>query len=235
MVVRLKDVCTAASLLAAVFAVILGFERRIPLASFLVLIAWGFDALDGLVARLTRSQNAFGVEFDDLVDHVAYTVAPAFILYAAFEPRAALAGLAGCFATILLGTVRLALSRVAPRQYPGYWIGLPRPATGFLIVFLLNSRLFAFDQILWPTVLLVAGLGLLGLTALPYRNHKVALTWPERVLLGLAIGSSLAAHFAGWMWDVALGWGLLYLVSPWILVSGRTRTTIAAALGRRDA
>jgi phosphatidylserine synthase len=234
MVAKIKDVFTTASLLTAVLAVVLGFEGRIPLASFLVLVAWGFDALDGLAARLTRSQNAFGAEFDDLVDHVAYTVAPAFILYAAFRPRAAVAGLAGCFATILLGTVRLALSRVVPRKYPGYWIGLPRPATGFLIVFSLNSRLFVFDQVLWPTALLVTGLGLLGLTTLPYRNHKVVLSRTERVLLALAIGSSLAAHFVGWMWDVALGWGLLYLVSPWILVSGRTRATIAAAISRSD-
>lgn len=230
MVFKLKDVFTAASLLAGVVAVVLGFEGRIALASFLVLVAWGFDALDGLVAGLTRSQNAFGEQFDDLVDHVGYTMAPAFIVYAAFRPRAALLGLAVCFVSILLGTVRLAMARVAPRRYPGYWIGLPRPAAGFLIVFFLNSRLFALDQLLWPSAAMFVGLGLLGLTSLPYRNHKVALGGAMRFLLVLAIGSSLAAHFAGWMWDVALGWGLLYLLSPWVLMSPKTRDAIGEAL-----
>jgi CDP-diacylglycerol---serine O-phosphatidyltransferase len=229
---KLKDAVTSASLLAGVVAVVLGFEGRIALASFLVLVAWGFDALDGFVARITHSQNAFGGEFDDLVDHVGYTIAPAFIVYAAFRPRAAVLGLAACFATMLLGTVRLALARLVPRSYPGYWIGLPRPATGFLIVFFLNSRLFARDWMPWPSALLFVGLGLLGLTSLPYRNHKVALGGTMGLLLALAIGSSLAAHFVGWMWDVALGWGLLYLLSPWLLMSPRTRTTIAESLVR---
>jgi CDP-diacylglycerol---serine O-phosphatidyltransferase len=229
---KLKDAVTAASLLAGVLAVVLGFEGRIALASFLVLVAWGFDALDGLVARLTHSQNAFGEQFDDLVDHVGYTMAPAFIVYAAFRPRAALLGLAACFASMLLGTIRLALARVAPRKYPGYWIGLPRPAAGFLIVFFLNSRLFALDPLLWPSAVAFVGLGLLGLTSLPYRNHKVSLGWPLGLLLALAIGSSLAAHAVGWMWDVALAWGLLYLLSPWVFMRPEARAAIGKTLAR---
>ena len=155
---KLKDYFTAGSLLVSLGAVILAFQGRIPLASFLVFVAWGFDALDGLVARLTRTRNEFGAQFDDLVDHIAYTVAPGFIVYAALGPRAWWVGLAGCFAVILLGTVRLAVANTLSLRYPGFWIGVPRPASGFLIVFVLNARLFSGGRLIALQAALIVGM-----------------------------------------------------------------------------
>jgi CDP-diacylglycerol--serine O-phosphatidyltransferase len=40
-----------------------------------------FDGLDGRVARLTRTQSAFGAEYDSLADMVAFGVAPALVVY----------------------------------------------------------------------------------------------------------------------------------------------------------
>jgi CDP-diacylglycerol---serine O-phosphatidyltransferase len=40
-----------------------------------------FDALDGRVARLTRTQSEFGAEFDSLSDMVSFGAAPALLMY----------------------------------------------------------------------------------------------------------------------------------------------------------
>ena len=39
------------------------------------------DGLDGRVARLTKTQRAFGAEYDSLADMVAFGMAPAIIVY----------------------------------------------------------------------------------------------------------------------------------------------------------
>src|SRR5256886_11496453 len=40
-----------------------------------------FDAFDGRVARLTRTQSDFGVELDSLADVISFGVAPAILVY----------------------------------------------------------------------------------------------------------------------------------------------------------
>ena len=40
-----------------------------------------FDTLDGRVARLTRTESAFGKEYDSLADMVSFGVAPAIVAY----------------------------------------------------------------------------------------------------------------------------------------------------------
>jgi CDP-diacylglycerol--serine O-phosphatidyltransferase len=232
---KLKDYFTAASLLVSIGAVILGFQGRLPLASFLVFVAWGFDALDGLVARLTKTKNEFGAQFDDLVDHIAYTVAPGFIVYAALGPVSWWLGLAGCFATILLGTIRLALANTLSLRYPGYWIGVPRPASGFVIVSLLNARLFAGGHLAWVQVILIVLVAIGGLTRLPYKNHKTRMRPLEKAFPIAAVVSSLACYPFGWMFDVGLAWAVIYLCAPWIGLSAAQRAEIAAAVNETAA
>jgi phosphatidylserine synthase len=227
---KLKDYFTAASLLVSIGSVILAFDGRLPLASFLVFVAWGFDALDGLVARLTKTKNEFGAQFDDLVDHIAYTVAPGFIAYAALGRVAWWMGLAGCFAVILFGTIRLALGNTLSLRYPGYWIGLPRPASGFVIVCLVNARAFAAGQLAWVQLTLVALLVVAGLTRLPYKNHKGRLRPLEKIFPVAAVASSLACFPIGWMFDVGLCWAVVYVFSPWLVLSAAERRRIAEAV-----
>jgi phosphatidylserine synthase len=234
-VFKLKDYFTAASLLVSIASVILAFEGRVPLASFLVFVAWGFDALDGLVARLTRTKNEFGAQFDDLVDHIAYTVAPGFIAYVALSRAAWWAGMAACFAVILFGTIRLALGNTLSLRYPGYWIGLPRPGSGFVIVSLLNARLFAGGRFVPLQLAVITALVAAGLTRLPYKNHKGSLRPFEKAFPIVAVASSLACYPLGWMWDVGLAWCLVYLASPWLIVPSAERERIGRALRERAA
>src|SRR5438046_1224863 len=49
-------------------------------SGWLILAAMVFDALDGSVARLSKTTSAFGVQLDSLCDAISFGVAPAFLL-----------------------------------------------------------------------------------------------------------------------------------------------------------
>src|SRR2546428_2434927 len=89
-----------------------------------------FDAFDGRVARLTRTQSDFGVELDSLADVITFGVAPAILVY-----KWALAGM-GTGGSALLplfpppGGVplgRLNIIPPAPTGAPRGFIGPPLP------------------------------------------------------------------------------------------------------------
>ena len=53
---------------------------NLMLSGWLIFLAMVFDALDGYVARLSRSASEFGKQLDSLCDVVSFGVAPAFLL-----------------------------------------------------------------------------------------------------------------------------------------------------------
>src|SRR5512140_1435968 len=50
-------------------------------ASLLLVYALFFDMLDGRVARLTKTQSAFGLQIDSLADVLSFGAAPALLVY----------------------------------------------------------------------------------------------------------------------------------------------------------
>src|SRR5690606_41933724 len=56
-------------------------EGNYHYAAWLIIVAAIFDALDGAVARLTKSSSELGVELDSLSDIVSFGAAPAFLIY----------------------------------------------------------------------------------------------------------------------------------------------------------
>jgi CDP-diacylglycerol--serine O-phosphatidyltransferase len=63
----------------------LAFDRDDPthnimLSGWLIFLAMVFDALDGHVARLSRTSSEFGAQLDSLCDVVTFGVAPGFLL-----------------------------------------------------------------------------------------------------------------------------------------------------------
>jgi CDP-diacylglycerol--serine O-phosphatidyltransferase len=51
-------------------------------AAWCILAGMVFDALDGFVARMTRTTSAFGAQLDSLCDLITFGVAPAFLTFA---------------------------------------------------------------------------------------------------------------------------------------------------------
>lgn len=99
----------------------------------LIFVAMLFDALDGYVARLSRTTSDFGAELDSLCDVVSFGVAPAFLLVKicprfAYLHREAVWVIAASFA--VCAALRLARFNVETGENDShlYFQGLPSPA-----------------------------------------------------------------------------------------------------------
>src|SRR3954470_4678412 len=110
-------------------------------ASILLVYALFFDMLDGRVARLTKTQSAFGLQIDSLADVISFGVAPALLVYKWSLYQLGTPGLFISFTFAAKGAGRLARFNVLsmgeggkPTKPSKYIIGLPVPgAAGILM------------------------------------------------------------------------------------------------------
>jgi CDP-diacylglycerol--serine O-phosphatidyltransferase len=77
----LPNLFTTIALFAGFYAIVQAMGGRFEQAAMAIFVALVFDGLDGRVARLTRTQSAFGAEYDSLSDMVSFGVAPALVVY----------------------------------------------------------------------------------------------------------------------------------------------------------
>ena len=114
-------------------------------SGWLIFVAMLFDALDGHVARLSKTSSDFGAQLDSLCDIVSFGVAPAFLLVKmcpnfAYLHREAVWIIAASFAAC--AALRLARFNVETNDEDDHlnFSGLPSPAAagaiaGFAIIF----------------------------------------------------------------------------------------------------
>jgi CDP-diacylglycerol--serine O-phosphatidyltransferase len=119
--------------------------HNVMFSACLIFIAMLFDALDGHVARLSRTSSDFGAELDSLCDVVSFGVAPGFLLVKicprfAFLHKEAVWIIAASFAAC--AALRLARFNVETSEEDDHlhFSGLPSPAAagtiaGFAIIF----------------------------------------------------------------------------------------------------
>jgi CDP-diacylglycerol--serine O-phosphatidyltransferase len=77
----LPNLLTTAALFAGFYAIVQAMTGRFEHAAVAIFVAMVFDGLDGRVARMTRTQSAFGAEYDSLSDMVSFGAAPALIAF----------------------------------------------------------------------------------------------------------------------------------------------------------
>jgi CDP-diacylglycerol---serine O-phosphatidyltransferase len=77
----LPNLFTITALFSGFYAIVQAMSGRFEQAAIAIFVAMVFDGLDGRVARLTRTQSAFGAELDSLSDMVSFGVAPALVIY----------------------------------------------------------------------------------------------------------------------------------------------------------
>src|SRR5438270_10970984 len=141
-----------------------------------------FDAFDGRVARLTRTQSDFGVELDSLADVISFGVAPAILVYKWALGGMGMAGLVICSISAACGAIRLARFNVLAHSETGsqrYFVGLPIPlAAGMLVALVIalnNLRAPISEAVgLWPIATLVLVLAFLMVSTIRYRTFKEA-------------------------------------------------------------
>ncbi len=161
---------TLMNLLCGFGAITQIFEGKFDMAGWLILLAAFFDALDGMMARLTNSSSLFGVELDSLSDVVSFGVAPGILVYVFGLNEFGLLGLIVSAMPALCGAVRLARFNVDVElegDKPEFFRGLPIPAQAAAIVTLIlnfndatwfNDYSISSLSLLIPFVAVLAGL-----------------------------------------------------------------------------
>lgn len=77
----LPNLFTTGCLFSGFYAIVAAIDGNYERAGFAVFAAMLMDTLDGRVARMTRTESAFGKEYDSLADMVSFGVAPAIVAY----------------------------------------------------------------------------------------------------------------------------------------------------------
>ncbi|HYE57590.1 MAG TPA: CDP-diacylglycerol--serine O-phosphatidyltransferase [Rhodothermales bacterium] len=158
---------TLLNLFAGFLAIVQVHEGRFVSACWLVVLAGVFDLFDGMMARLTRSQSAFGVELDSLADVVSFGIVPSYLVYVFGLSEQGALGVLVAALPALCGAVRLARFNVLfTGEKSSTFSGLPIPMQAATVVALvLNVERHDFQlyspgglNLLVPTVVVLAGL-----------------------------------------------------------------------------
>ncbi|MBI2898150.1 MAG: CDP-diacylglycerol--serine O-phosphatidyltransferase [Deltaproteobacteria bacterium] len=177
-------------------------------ASLLIIFAMFFDSLDGRVARMTKTQSAFGVQIDSLADVVSFGVAPALLIYRWALHPLGLLGVIICFAFCACGAIRLARFNVltmrdkgAPGKPGKYIVGLPIPGAAGLMVSLVVANHVAGGTLMEGKVIIAVVMVLMSflmVSTVKFRSFKdIRLSWRTifMVLATIVACSIMAARF----------------------------------------
>lgn len=179
----LPNAFTVASIFCGMYAILHAVSANGPEAfyqsSIAVFFAGFFDLFDGRVARMTKTQSDFGVQFDSLADVINFGVAPAIIVYKwALWPLGGI-GMLAAFTFATCGAIRLARHNVLTMRFPessAYFVGLPIPFGAALIVAIVIAHFRLFEglpvqrhALVLVTVITVA---LLMVSTIPYWTFK---------------------------------------------------------------
>jgi CDP-diacylglycerol--serine O-phosphatidyltransferase len=211
----LPNLFTVSSIFLGFYALVLCAGDATPVqlyqAALAIFFAMFFDAFDGRVARMTKTQSDFGVQLDSLADVISFGAAPALLVYKWALAPFGFFGLFVSFAFAACGALRLARFNVlAQRGDKGsslFFVGLPIPLAAGTIVAIVIAHFKQFGQATssadrLPVALVVMLLSFLMVSTVRYRTFKDAHVSPKSLavmgflaLTGLAVGWATRASF----------------------------------------
>ncbi|WIM05515.1 MAG: CDP-diacylglycerol--serine O-phosphatidyltransferase [Candidatus Nitricoxidivorans perseverans] len=227
----LPNLLTTAALFAGFYAIVQAMNGRFEHSAVAIFLAMVFDGLDGRVARLTRTQSAFGAEYDSLSDMVSFGAAPALVIYEwALKGMGKLGWIA---AFIYCAGTALRLARfntsigVADKNY---FQGMPSPAAAALIaglVWLVESvNGGSGEEVRWIACGLTIFAGVTMVSSIRYYSGKdinLRKSVPFMMVVAFALGFALISiHPPGVLFALFLGYALSgYVMAAWGWLSRR--------------
>lgn len=197
-----------------------------------------FDLMDGRVARMTKTQSAFGLQLDSLADIISFGVAPSLLVYKWVLYREPIPGILTAFLFVACAAIRLARFNVLSSDPSGvpvkpgrHIIGLPTPpASGILISLIVANHAVGgalgaeeYTLILFAVTIV---LSLLMISNVRFRSFKDLQLNSGTVLLVLFVIGSSAFVWQRFRPQFVLVWLLSFYVFLGIVESVR-------ALGQR--
>jgi len=195
----LPNLFTVAALFGGFYAIVMAMNDRFDSAAIGVFCAMVLDSLDGRVARMTRTQSAFGEQMDSLSDMVSFGAAPALIVYEWALRGLGKAGWIAAFVYCACAALRLArfntnIGIVDKR----FFQGLPSPAAAAMVVgfiWVLDDYGFKdaarVDWLAWTAFGVTLYAGLTMVTNVPFYSFKdvsFKRSVPFIVIVAIALG-----------------------------------------------
>jgi len=250
----LPNLFTIAALFAGFYAIVQAMGGRYEQAAIAIFVAMVLDGLDGRIARLTRTQSAFGAELDSLSDMVSFGVAPALVVYvwslkdfAGVQTVALLGpwlstklGWIGAFIYCACAALRLARFNttldVADKRF---FQGLPSPAAACLVaglVWALNEYQIDGADVKWLAWGLTVFAGLTMVSNFKFYSGKdinLRKSVPFSVVVGITFGLvalfMISSGLPEMLFLLAVAYGFSGYVI-WIYETIKGRTTGRAPL-----
>ncbi len=226
----LPNLFTTGALFAGFFAIVQGMNQRFDLAAIAIYVAALLDSLDGRVARLTRTQSAFGAEYDSLADMVSFGAAPALVIYEWALRGLGNLGWIAAFVYVAGAALRLARFNTMLEVVDKRWFqGMPSPAAGALVagfVFIMDDYAVDPERVRWWAWAVTVFAGLTMVSNLKYYSFKTVnlkKSVPFVVILAFVLFVALLSYqpavvlFAAFVAYAVSG----YVVSAWQLARRR--------------
>ena len=160
----IPNIFTSLNIFCGFLSIISVSNGKFVNAAWLITIAAILDTFDGQVARLTKTDSNFGIEFDSLADIISFGIAPAILIYKVYFESFGILGIIISFLPLMCGGIRLARFNVLfGGKEKVNFIGLPIPfaALSFVSFVIFNyyfwNELF-LTRILIPQLVLVSAL-----------------------------------------------------------------------------
>lgn len=153
---------TAINMFCGFLSILSASDGNYNYAAWLIFFAAIFDALDGLVARLTNSSSELGVELDSLSDIVSFGAAPSFLLYKTYFYTFDTWGIIISSLPLIVGGFRLARFNVQLVGFSkSFFLGLPIPTSAmtiasFALAFFNNGYEKPISDFITPLVLVLS-------------------------------------------------------------------------------
>ncbi|MCD6413334.1 MAG: phosphatidylcholine/phosphatidylserine synthase [Elusimicrobia bacterium] len=206
--IYIPSIFTSMNLAAGFLSIVYSLRGNFTTASWMIMVGWLMDIVDGRLARFTNTQSAFGIEFDSLADMTTFGIAPMVLLWLFYFKNYPL-GWVACFIYVLASALRLARYNAKAHEESErapFFEGLPIPAAaGLWAVFVLLMRIALgyserksmvfvikkmpfFAHILPILMLIVSALMLSRLKYSNFSRFKMTGLIPFRIFIMVVIG-----------------------------------------------
>jgi CDP-diacylglycerol--serine O-phosphatidyltransferase len=234
----LPNLITLAALFGGFYGVVMAMNGRFDLATMGIFAAMVLDSLDGRVARLTRTQSAFGEQMDSLSDMVSFGAAPALIAYEWALHDIGRWGWIAAFVYCACAALRLARFNVNTSVVDKrFFQGLPSPAAAALVAgFIWIATDYGYSGADWVWLMFVVMLyaGLTMVTNVPFYsfkdlNLKKSVPFAAIVLIALGI-AVINIHPPTVLFAVFVLYGFSgYAVYGWRRAKGKPTSVISTS------
>ena len=233
----LPNLFTTAALFAGFFAIVQAMNLNFDQAAAAIFVAMVLDGLDGRVARMTKTQSAFGAEYDSLADVISFGAAPALVVYEWTLRGMGKLGWIAAFIYVAGAALRLARFNTLLEVTDNRWFqGIPSPSAAALVagfVFVMDDYGVDPEHVRWWAFAVTLFAGLTMVTNLKFWSFKtinLRRSYPfVAIFCIVAFFALLSYQPATVLFGIFVAYAISgYVVSAWLLMRKRRQHTPAA-------